>query len=128
MKHFAEHNNRAPTSDEVRHWYEQQSERVLQDAIGDAENALTLFVEDALKEVRREIEREAIVQEIRQGRRFFPQFGVSVAGGLVSALLFAAILAILALFIFFDPSPVKWMRDMVTAPTGEHSGGQADSE
>jgi hypothetical protein len=38
MKHFAEHNNRPPTQEEVKHWYEQQSDRVLQDAVADAEN------------------------------------------------------------------------------------------
>lgn len=128
MKHFAENNGRRPNADEITYWYEQQSERVLQDVLADAESALTLLVEDALEEVRRGIEQDVIVQEIRQGRRFLPQFGISVAGGVVSALIFAAILVVLAFLVFVDPSPIKFMRDVGTAPTEESSNGEADRQ
>ncbi len=40
MKHFEEHNGRAPSTVDIQHWYEQQPEGVLLRAKGDSENAL----------------------------------------------------------------------------------------
>lgn len=128
MRHFTENNGEPPTPEEITHWYEQQSERVLQDVVADAENALTLFVQDALEEVRRDIEQDVIVQEIRQGRRFLPQFGTSVAGGVASALIFAAILAIVAWVVLSDISPVGLVRGNLNAPAGENSDGETRGE
>ena len=73
------------------------------------ENVLQQYVDEVLEEVltneRREIMESAIVREIREVRRLWPQFGINVAGGLVGAFLFAALLATVAFIVFVDPSP-----------------------
>lgn len=129
MKHFAEHNGRSPTEVEVRNWYEQQPEGVLRRATGEAENALQLFADDVLQEIleveRRRVADGMIVNEIRLARRFWPQFGISAAGGFVSALVFAAVLAILAFVVWQDPSPVQIGRDAIGNTTEEQKSGAA---
>ena len=98
---------------------------------------MQLFADDVLQEVleaeRRRVAAGVVVGEVRMARRFWPQFGISVAGGFVSALVFAAILAILAFVVWQDPSPVQLGRHATgdaaeEQKDGEASGGQGADE
>ena len=116
MQHFEEQNGKVPTADEIQDWYEQQPDGTLQRATGDAENILQAYAQELEEEIieseRRVIENEVIVSEIRSLRRPWANFGINVAAGLLSALLFAAVLTILAFIVFADSSPVdlgKWI-------------------
>jgi hypothetical protein len=115
IAHFRENFGRDPDESEIIYWYEQQPESEFTRAIADAEHALQLVADDALKDIldreRLEVERGVVVTEIRLSRRFLPQFGINVAAGIISSLLFAAILVLIALFVFLDPSPIGWVRN-----------------
>lgn len=111
MKHYQEQHDRKPTSEEANAWYEQQPPSVLLRAKGTAESALQTYSEEvfetAMADQRREIEEGIIVGEIRELKRFWPQFGVNIVGGLASAILFAALLVLVAFFVINDASPVE---------------------
>ncbi len=132
MKHFETQNQKRPNADDIRHWYEQQPEGVLRRARGEAENALQLFADDVLQQVleveRRDVAEGVIVSEIRLARRFWPQFGISVAGGFVSAFAFAAVLTILAFILWQDPSPVELGRGLVGEQPEEAPDGQTHDQ
>ena len=112
MKHSREQDGVFPNTEAIKDWYQQQPPSVLSRARGDAEIVLQQYVDAVLEEVltneRREIMESAIVREIREVRRLWPQFGINVAGGLVGALLFAALLATVAFIVFVDPSPLQF--------------------
>jgi hypothetical protein len=55
---------------------------------------------------QREVRDSVIVAEIRELKKFWPQFGVNLAGGFASSLLFAAVLTLLAFIVFSDASPI----------------------
>jgi len=116
MRHQESNNGSLPTADEVKNWYEQQPESVLLKAKGIAENALKVYSEEVvdlvLEDQQKEIEEGIIVSEIRALRAFWPQFGVNLAGGLASAALFAALLILMAFFVFNDTSPVEIGREL----------------
>lgn len=116
-KHFNDNKGRPPTIDEVAEWYEQQPEAVLLRAKGTAENALQAYssevVDLALNDQRKEVEESIVISEIKLLNRFWPQFGVSLAAGLASALVFAALLIIVAVFVLNDVSPVQ-LGDQLT--------------
>lgn len=111
MKHYESQNGRVPNDDEIRGWYEQQPASVLLRAKGTAENALQIFSDEVLEvangDIRKEIEEGIIVREIKKIGSFWPQFGVNLAGGFCSALLFAAFLIVMAFFVLNDTSPVE---------------------
>ena len=116
MRHFADTYQTPPTSSDISQWYEQQPANVLLRAKGTAENALALYAEDVLESVetslRREISEDVIVQEIRMGRRFWPQFGINVTASTVGALVFSTALVLFALVAFTDISPVRLFVDL----------------
>lgn len=62
-------------------------------------------VELITKEQRKGIEDGIIVSEIREIKAFWPQFGVNLAGGFVSSLLFATLLVITTFLVFNNTSP-----------------------
>jgi hypothetical protein len=130
-KHFAAHSGAAPSQSDIRNWYEQQPDGVLRRARGEAENAVRLFADDVLQEIleseRRRVAEGVIVGAVRLGRRFWPQFGISVVGGFVSAFVFAAVLAILAFIVWQDASPVQISRGAIVGP-GEQTDGEADNQ
>lgn len=70
----------------------------------------------------------ALVSEIRSIRRFWPQFGVSVAGGMASAFAFAAMLAVLAFIVWQDPSPIDMGRDMMNRDAQEEPHGETSPQ
>lgn len=127
MKHVRENNGHLPGHDEITDWYRQQPPSIILRAKGTAESALQMYsnevVETVLEEHKKDIEQGIIVSEIRYINRFWPQFGVNVAGGFMGAILFAALLTIVAFFVFNDTSPVQIIRDANTT-TEEQSNGQ----
>lgn len=131
MKHFEENNGQVPSDAEVRHWYTQQPDGVLLRAKGTAENALERYsdavLQAELETERREVADGVIVSEIRLARKFWPQFGISMAGGLVSAILFAALLTILVMVVLADKSPVDLGKALIGHQTEEIVDGKANT-
>ena len=111
MKHYQNNHTGTPTPENIRNWYQQQPYSVLLRAKGTAENALQAYSADvldiAMEDQRREVEESIVVAEIRALKSFWPQFGVNLAGGFVSALLFAVLLTLVAFFVLNDTSPVQ---------------------
>jgi hypothetical protein len=126
MRHHEGSHGILPNAEQVREWYERQPSGVLLRARGTAENALTAYSEEVAAELdtdyRKEIENGIVVAEIRELKQFWPQFGVNVAGGLASAVLFAAILTIVAFLVFNDTSPVEIVKKSREAPEGVNHG------
>ena len=85
MKHLRERNGESPDAEEIEGWYQQQPPNILLRAKSDAENVLGQYADEVLEQVlpteRREILESAIVREMREVRKFWPQFGINVAGG-----------------------------------------------
>ena len=111
MRHFEQCNGTSPDDNDIRNWYKQQPASVILRAKGTAENALQVYsaevVDVALDEKRREIEESIVVNEIRESRRFWPQFGVNFIGGFASAVVFGALLILIAFFVFEDVSTTQ---------------------
>lgn len=111
IKHHAKHNGGPPTSEEIQNWYAQLPPGAVLRAKGTAENALEVFstevIEVSNQETRKQIEESVIVGEIRDLKRFWPQFGVNLAGGLISSVLFALLLVAIAVIAIKDPSPIN---------------------
>lgn len=111
MKHYESQNGRMPDDTEIKSWYEQQPDSVLLRAKGTAENALQTFSAEVLEvangDIRKEIEESLVISEIKKLGSFWPQFGVNLAGGFCSALLFAAFLIVMAFLVLNDTSPVE---------------------
>lgn len=110
MKHHAINNGGMPTTEEIENWYRQQPEGVLLRAKDTATARLTNYAQDAISTYMADFENEMqegiLVEEIRSTKKFWPQFGVNLAGGFASAILFAALLTLFAFFAFNDSSPV----------------------
>jgi hypothetical protein len=135
MKHQRANNDAAPSYEEVQNWYEQQPEGVLLRAKDTAEARLKDYsndiVELVLEEQRKEIEESIIVNEIRETKKFWPQFGVNLAGGFASALLFAALLVIVAFFVLNDTSPVQIgaeLRENLTIEEQQHGKERSNEQ
>ena len=111
MRHFEENNKVPPTIDEVTNWYRHQPYSEIIRAKGDAENALQGYARDvidvALEEKNKDIEEGIIIAEIRESRKFWPQFGVNFIGGLAASIVFAALLIVVAFFVLNDTSSVE---------------------
>lgn len=114
IKHWKKNNGAPPSSEEVKKWYEQLPPGAVLRAKGTAENALQVFsaevIEENDQETRKQIEESIIVSEIRDMKRFWPQFGVNLAGGFISSLLFALLLVAIAVIVVKDPSPVNLLE------------------
>lgn len=126
MRHYENSHGTLPSAEQVQAWYEQQPPGTLLRAKGTAENALLAYSEEVSAELdqehRKEIENGIIVGEIRELKQFWPQFGVNVAGGLASALLFAAILTVVAFLVFNDTSPVELVKKSTQPSVGAEHG------
>jgi len=111
MRHQESNNGSLPTAVEIKNWYEQQPKAVLLRAKGTAENALNVYSDEVVELVvegqHKDIEEGIIVNEIRGLKAFWPQFGVNLAGGFASALLFALLLILFVFFVLNDTSPVQ---------------------
>ena len=111
MKHQQETNGQPPSTENIENWYKQQPPGVLLRAKETADTKLRAFGEKEIDSYREQwqdqIEEGIVVGEIRSIKwKFWPQFGVNIAGGFASALIFAALLALVAFFVFNDSSPV----------------------
>jgi len=110
MKHHTENNGEMPTNEEIKNWYHQQSEGALLRAKDTATARLHGYAQDAIDiymiDFQKEILEGILVEEIRETKKFWPQFGVNLAGGFTSAILFAALLTLFAFFVLNDSSPV----------------------
>lgn len=110
MKHHAANNCEKPSDEETEHWYRRQPEGVLLRAKDTARTRLTNYAEDAIASYMAEFEKEiaegVIVGEIRDLKKFWPQLGINIVGGMASSLLFAALLTIVAFLVLNDSSPV----------------------
>ncbi|MGI9411464.1 MAG: hypothetical protein ACR2OV_15405 [Hyphomicrobiaceae bacterium] len=110
-RHWADQHGEKPTPEQVADWYRQQPSGVLLRAKGDAENVLSRYAEDVLNDFteaeRQRILESTLVSEIRQNRKFWPQFGTSAVAGLFSALVFGIVLASLVLVSQVDNAAVK---------------------
>lgn len=110
MKHYSANGGGLPSDEQIMEWYRQQPSGVLLRAKDTAAARLTSYAEDAISvytnDMEKEIHEGIIVDEIRQTRRFWPQFGVNLAGGFAGALLFAALLTLIAFFVLNDASPI----------------------
>lgn len=108
VKHHLKTTGVSPAPGDIRTWYESQPESVLVRARAEAENALKSYGAEAVEEFddayRKEIAQGIVVAEIQKLGRWLPQFGMNVAGGVVSSIVFAAILVVLALFVLKNPS------------------------
>lgn len=128
MRHHEKLHGSLPSPAEVQSWYQQQPASVLLRAKGTAENALQVYSEEVSAVIdgdyRREIEQDIIVGEIRDLKRFWPQFGVNLAGGFVSALLFALFLIIFAFFVLNDTSPVEIAKDLKQQSVEDPTNGR----
>lgn len=126
MRHYEESHGALPNAEQVQGWYEQQPPGALLRARGTAENALLAYSEEVSAELdaeyRKEIENGIVVAEIREIKQFWPQFGVNVAGGFASALLFAAILTVFAFLVFNDTSPVEMVKKTNETTLGVDNG------
>lgn len=110
MKHFNKSQGSLPDFDQIRGWYEQQPSSTLLRAKGTAESALQTYsadvIETALEDYKTEIQESIVVSKIDDLKRFWPQFGISLAGGFAGATLFAAFVIVVAFFVLNDTSPV----------------------
>ena len=105
-KHQQVHNQQVPTDDEVKAWYAQQPEGVLLRARDTAEARLQDYSQqtlDALEAgIREEILQGKIISEIKDIKKFGPQFKVSFFAGLASAILFSLMLTLVAVIALND--------------------------
>ncbi len=110
MRHQQGNNGQPLSMEDIAKWYQQQPSGVLLRAKDTAEARLTDYGKNAIdmymSDFQKETEEGIIVGEIRGIKKFWPQFGVNLAGGFASALLFAALLTLIAFFVFNYSSPV----------------------
>ena len=115
-----------PSTGQVQVWYQNQPPGALLRARGTAENALLAYSQEVSAaveaELREEVENGIIVAEIRESKRFWPQFGMNVVGGLASGILFAAILAIFTFLVHNDTSPVDIVKKSSQSAQGVGNG------
>jgi hypothetical protein len=108
VKHRVKATGIAPNADDIQAWYESQPESTLVRAKAEAEAALRNYGIQAVEEFddayRKEIAQGIVVAEIQRLGRWGPQFGISVAAGVVSSIVFSAILIFLAFFVLHGPS------------------------
>lgn len=118
IRHHREYNGTDPSLEQINDWYLQQPPGVILRAKGTAENALQVYSSEVLEEVddeiREKIQESVIIGEIKDLKRFWPQFGVNLAGGFLSSVLFALLLVALAVIILNDTSPVNLSEKIKT--------------
>ena len=111
MKHWHENSGRPATNEEIENWYRQQPGGVLLRARDTATARLTNYAQNAITAYMEEFKYETLegvlVGEIRSTKKFWPQFGVNLAGGFASSLLFAVLLTLLAFLVFNDSSAIS---------------------
>lgn len=116
MRHQEVHTGSLPDYNAIKSWYEQQPEGSILRAKGDAESALQVYsgevIDQFLDDNKERIEEGILVNEIRELKDFWPQFGVNLAGGFASSLLFAIILIVFAFLTFNNTSLTSLGNDL----------------
>lgn len=106
INHQKNINGKSPSDAEIRNWYAQQPEGVLLRATDTAESRLKDYSDEVLElvlaEYKEEIAQGIIVNEINELKQFWPQFGINVAGGVVGALIFSALLILISFIALND--------------------------
>lgn len=132
MDHQEQRTGEPVTEVEIQNWYEQQPDNNLLRAKADAENALQLYAQEVEEEIldseRAKIEEELIISEVRSLRRPLADFGLSVAAGFVSALLFALVLTALVFVVYLDASPVDVGRFLERDGNERNENGEKTSK
>ncbi|MDB5743465.1 MAG: hypothetical protein JWR68_1780 [Polaromonas sp.] len=107
-KHHTKISGLIPNAKDIQSWYESQPQSMLVKARAEAESVLKNYGAQAAEafddSYRKEIAQGIVVAEIQKLGRWLPQFGMNVAGGVVSSIVFSAILILLAFFILKGPS------------------------
>ena len=131
IRHQTENHGDAPTDDGIKSWYEDLTSGELLRAKDTAKARLEDYGETVIEASKIDYEnslRDSIlVDEIREIKRFWPQFGVNLVGGFASAILFAAFLAIFAFLVFSDTSPVDLVKENIGEQTEVNQNGQEGS-
>lgn len=126
MRHHQERTGSVPTAEHIQSWYEQQPSGTLLRAKGEAENALQAFSSEVAasmdEEYRRKIEESVIVSQIKSLGRFWPNFGVNLAGGIASSLLFGALLVAVWFLVVNDTSPIAIAKKLNTPAEASVNG------
>lgn len=126
MRHFEDCNGKPPSNEEVSDWYKQQPSGVLLRARDTARARLTNYAQAAIEAFAEDFKDETVkgivVQEIREIKSFWPQFGVNLAGGFVSSILFATLLTLVAIFVLNDSSPVDIAKHVNQSAEGTKHG------
>ena len=116
IRHQTANNGDSPSYEAIKSWYEQLTPGVLLRAKDTAETRLRDYGESVvsayLADYEQDLREGIIVSEIRETKKFWPQFGVNLAGGFISALLFAALLSIVAFFVVNDTSPAQIGKEL----------------
>ncbi len=132
ISHVSTLKHREPTHPEIEEWFLQRTPESFHRAIADAENTLQLVADDALKEIieieRREVLEQAVIQSIERHSGGWRQFGIGVAAGLVSALLFAVLIIIVAVIVLDNRSLVDLAKIASTEQINEEDSIQGDGD
>lgn len=111
MKHHKLHHGNYPDENQIQEWYKQQPKSALMKARDEAFVKLKDYADDVVTDEieyqKQEFQSSILVQEIQSTKKFWPQFGVNLAGGLISSFLFSLMLTALAFIIFNDASPIS---------------------
>lgn len=109
MKHHKLYNGSYPDEEKIKEWYKQQPKSILMKVKDEAFIKLKDYSDEIILEEieskKEDIKDGIIVQEIKASNKFWPQFGVNLAGGLISSFVFSLLLASLAFILFNDASP-----------------------
>jgi hypothetical protein len=117
IHHQTKHNGNKPTIEDINNWYTQVTSGELLRAKDTAQLRLNDYGTDVVELYRADFENEIregiLLSEIRETKKFWPQFVVNLAGGFASALLFAIFL-ILGTFLYLnDTSPVTLAKNVI---------------
>jgi hypothetical protein len=111
MRHVEKYENRTPDQSEIDRWHRELPPSELRIAVDHAESMLRNSAETIMGEVLdlevRRVRDSTLFTEIQTLRRFWPAFGVNVAGGLTSALVFAALVVLLGAYVLADFDLIK---------------------
>ena len=122
MHHQRKTTGALPSATEVENWYQNQPEGVLLRAKDTAELRLNDYSSEILEQVseaqRQEMQESLLMAELKEIKKFGPQFIVNFAGGMASTFVFTLLIAIMAFIVFNDSSPVEIFSEL-TPPTEE---------
>jgi hypothetical protein len=108
VKHRIENAGVTPSPAEVAKWYEDQPLSTFVRAKAEAETALQNYGAEAVEEFdesyRKEIAQGIVVGEIQKLGKWGPQIVTNIVGGIISSIVFSAVLVIVAFFVLANPS------------------------